>query len=55
MFSEVNRTNALTGFCAGATIEVPVNKKGSVMGIDYSFRASNPFSGSHAIGLRLGL
>jgi hypothetical protein len=55
LFSEVNRTNALTGFCAGATIEVPVNKKGSVMGIDYSFRASNPFSGSHAIGLRLGL
>ncbi len=55
LFSDVNRTNALTGFCAGATIEVPLNKKGSVMGVDYSFRASNPFSGCHAIGLRLGL
>lgn len=37
----------------GATIEVPMGKSGSTFGVDYSYRATRVFSGSHAIGLRL--
>lgn len=52
-------TSALTGPTAGATVNVPLAKKGSekksTLGIDYSFRASNPFAGVHSIGVRLAL
>lgn len=52
-------TSALTGPTAGATVQVGLGKKGSEkktkLGIDYSFRLTNPFSGVHAIGLRLAL
>ncbi len=52
-------TSALTGPTAGATVQVGIGKKGSEkkskLGIDYSFRLTNPFSGVHAIGLRLAL
>lgn len=52
-------TSALTGPTAGATVQVGLGKKGSdkstKLGIDYSFRLTNPFSGVHAIGLRLAL
>lgn len=51
--------SALTGPTAGATVEVGLGKKGSEnkskLGIDYSFRLTNPFSGVHAIGIRLAL
>ncbi len=51
------RTNAYTGICAGLTFEVPVNKKknNNTFGFDYSFRHSNPFSGTHSFGVRLTL
>lgn len=52
-------TSALAGPTAGATVEVGLGKKGAdkktKLGIDYSFRATNPFSGVHAIGIRLAL
>jgi hypothetical protein len=52
-------TSALTGPTAGATVQVGLGKKGSEkktkLGIDYSFRLTNPFSGVHAIGIRLAL
>lgn len=45
-----------TGLAAGASLEVPTSKKGdSKFGIDYSYRASNPFGGTHSIGVRLDL
>ncbi len=51
--------SALTGPTAGMTVNVPLAKKGSEkttkLGIDYSFRATNPFSGVHSIGARLTL
>ncbi len=51
--------SALTGPTAGATVEVGIGKKGSdkktKLGIDYSYRHTNPFSGVHAIGVRLAL
>jgi hypothetical protein len=49
-------TNALTGLSAGFTIVVPSSKeeeKASRFGVDYSYRFTNPFGGSHSIGLRL--
>ncbi|HRS53184.1 MAG TPA: PorV/PorQ family protein [Bacteroidales bacterium] len=50
------RTTVFTGLSAGFTIEVPLNKeKGSSFSLDYSYRATNPFSGTHSIGARIYL
>jgi hypothetical protein len=52
--SVANRTSVYTGPSAGITVQVPLNKEnGSMFGIDYSYRASDPFSGTHSIGVRL--
>jgi len=52
-------SSALTGPTAGATVEVGIGKKGSdkktKLGIDYSYRLTNPFSGVHSVGLRIAL
>ncbi|MCF8463493.1 MAG: PorV/PorQ family protein [Flavobacteriales bacterium] len=52
-------TSALVGPTVGATVEVGLGKKGAdkktKLGIDYSYRLTNPFSGVHAIGVRLAL
>jgi hypothetical protein len=51
-----DRTSAFTGPCAGFTVEVPLNKqKKSSFGIDYSYRATDPFQGTHSIGVRINL
>lgn len=50
------RTTAYTGPCAGFTVEVPLNKeKKSSFGIDYSYRATDPFQGTQSIGVRINL
>ncbi len=50
------RTSAQKGLSAGFTIELPLNKeKGSTFGLDYSYRATNPFNGTHSIGIRMNL
>jgi len=50
------RTTAHTGMSAGFTIELPLNKeKGSTFGLDYSYRATQPFNGTHCIGARMSL
>jgi len=52
--SSTNRTTVLTGPCAGLSIQVPLNKeKGSIFSIDYSYRATDPFNGSHTLAARL--
>ena len=53
------RSRAHTGLTAGATVEVPFGKAGEEadatdtkqhrFGIDYSFRASNPWNGTHSV------
>jgi hypothetical protein len=54
MFGDEVRMNALTGFAAGASIRVPFNKDNkSGFSIDYAYQDSNPFAGSHSIGIRL--
>ena len=50
------RTNAFTGVMGGFTFEVPVNKDSeTTFGLDYSYRHSNPFGGSHTFGVRLNI
>ncbi len=49
-------TTALTGFTGGVSFDIPLKKNGDTsFGIDYSFRATNPFSGIHNIGVRISL
>lgn len=49
------RATALTGFSAGFGADVALGDNGSHLGLDYSYRTSNPFGGVHAIGVRLGI
>lgn len=46
--------NIYTGACAGGTLNVPL-KKGSTnkLGIDYAYRTTNPYRGTHNFGIRL--
>jgi hypothetical protein len=49
------RTNALTGPSAGFTFELPYGDGGTSIGIDYSYRATNPFNGIHSFGARINM
>lgn len=52
--SDADRTTVFTGLSGGLSVQVPLNKeKGSVFSVDYSYRATNPFQGSHTIAARL--
>jgi len=54
-FNPDERTSAYTGFSGGMSVEVPFKENGPSLGIDYSYRTSDPFGGTHSIGLRFGL
>ena len=44
--------NINNGLSAGLTVQVPINReKGSYIGIDYAYRESHAFSGSHSFGI----
>ncbi len=46
--------NIYTGVSAGASVYLPLNKtKSTMLGLDYSYRTTNPFAGTHNFGLRL--
>lgn len=46
--------NLYTGVSAGASVELPFSKEGkSRIGLDYAYRATNPFRGSHNFSVRL--
>lgn len=52
------RTSAYTGFAAGMSVQVPFTKKkkdGPSIGIDYAYRATSPFKGTHTYGIRINL
>ncbi|MBN3035365.1 MAG: PorV/PorQ family protein [Bacteroidales bacterium] len=47
-----DRSNALKGPSAGFSVQVPLNKeKGSVFAVDYSYRHTDHFNGTHSIGV----
>lgn len=48
-------TSALSGPSAGFTVELPMGDSGSTFGLDYSYRDTDPFQGSHTIGARINL
>lgn len=46
--------NVYSGVSAGATVELPFNESGkNKIGIDYAYRATNPFRGTHNFSVRL--
>lgn len=48
------RGSVFTGPSAGFTVSVPFSKeKETGIAIDYSFRATNPFQGTHSVGVKL--
>jgi hypothetical protein len=49
------RTTALRGPSAGFTVELPMGANSSTFGLDYSYRHTDPFQGSHTIGARINL
>mgnify|MGYP000120720630 CR=1 FL=1 len=49
-----SRTTALRGPSAGFTIELPMGNT-NTFGLDYSYRHTDPFQGSHTIGARIDL
>jgi hypothetical protein len=52
--SEVSQT-VYRGYAMGATFEIPINDKGSTIGIDYSYAPSIVFNGTHCFGARITL
>jgi hypothetical protein len=52
--SKVDRTTVFTGPTAGASLQFTMNNA-SIIGIDYSYRTTNPFNGVHSLGLHLTL
>ena len=55
IFDDNLRTTVFTGPAAGFTLEVPMGKSGKTFGVDYSYRATRPFDGTHSFGLRFSL
>lgn len=50
------RPNVYTGFAAGASIDVPLKRADNrVVGIDYAYRTTDPFRGTHNFTIRLAL
>jgi len=53
--SDEDRTTVFTGPAGGFTVQVPAGKNGTILGLDYGYRITNPFSGVHSIGVHVDL
>lgn len=54
ILSDTERTTALTGPSGGLSVQIPMNKeKKSTFALDYAYRTTDPFQGTHSIGVRL--
>ncbi len=53
--SSNQRTTVLSGPTGGLTIQLPAGENGAKIGVDYSYRVTNPFSGIHSLGIHLSL
>ncbi len=52
--SNPERSNANKGISGGFSVQVPMNKEtGSLFAVDYSYRPTDHFQGTHAIGIRI--
>ncbi len=53
---DAERTTVLTGPSAGVSVDLPFGEeKKSAIAIDYAYRATNPFDGTHSVGIRISL
>lgn len=50
-----NAQSALSGPTGGMTIQLPTGDNGGVIGLDYSYRVTNPFNGIHSMGIHITL
>jgi len=55
MSNDAEKLTALSGLNAGIGVDVNLGKGGKKLGIDYSYRSTDFFDGSHAIGVRIML
>jgi hypothetical protein len=55
MFNIETTRTALNGPTAGLTFDFPFGKGGTMIGLDYTFRTSNPFGAIHTVGVRINL
>ncbi len=55
LFDDNLRTTVYSGPSAGVTLDLPLGKSGKSFGIDYSYRASDPWDGIHSFGVRFAL
>jgi len=53
LFDQVNTSSALSGFSGGFSIQVPVKEGGPNFGVDYSYRTTHNFEGTHSLGVRI--
>lgn len=53
--SKENTMTVFTGPTGGFTVQVPTGKNGTIIGLDYSYRVTNPFAGVHSIGAHIVL
>jgi hypothetical protein len=51
--SKEERTTVFTGPTAGLTVQLMTGENGTIMGLDYSYRVTNPFAGVHSMGLHI--
>lgn len=53
---DTKRSTAYTGLSAGFSLELPFKKGGDQkFGVDYSYRDTDPFDGTHTVGVRITL
>lgn len=50
IFDGIQRTTAITGVHAGASVDIPFKADGPALSIDYSYRTAANLRGTHAIG-----
>ncbi len=53
--NNTDRLTAFTGLNGGVSLDIPLGKGGKKIGIDYSYRSTEFYSGSHGLGVRLML
>lgn len=53
--SDEDRINVFTGPAAGLSVQIPTGANNTIIGLDYSYRATSPFDGVHSIGAHIDL
>ena len=53
ILSSDDAASAYTGPSGGIGFQIPAGSSGSMIGVDYSYRTTNPFNGTHSVGLKI--